>query len=197
MTPDIRNYYWRADDGRIFSSAAGVIVSDADAGYLSFVEAFGGPCPWPRDETGEQSDAALEEVLAQHGLSLYPPSPALAKVAELTGACAASIVAGYSSAALGASHEYPAQPVDQLNMMGSVTASLLPGLPLDWSTPFWCADEDGVWSFRPHTAAQIQQAGADGKAHVVACQEHLAALNADAMAASPEALAAIVWSEPE
>ncbi|MEP9378376.1 hypothetical protein ABLE91_16795 [Aquabacter sp. CN5-332] len=197
MTPDIRNYYWRGDDGRIFSSAAGMIVSEADAGYLSFVDAFGGPCPWPRDEAGEPSDAALEEVLAQHGLSLYPPSPAPAKVEELTAACAASIVGGFSSEALGSPHRYPSAITDQINLMGSVTDSLLPGLLPEWSTPFWCQDLAGIWAMREHSAAQIQQAGRDGKTHVLARQQHLDQLNsAAAQAASPEALAAIVWSEP-
>lgn len=95
------------------------------------------------------------------------------KAAELTAACAAAITAGYVSEALGTAHDYPNKATDQSNMAASVLASLMPGLADDWTTPFWCADEAGVWAMRPHSAAQIRQVGADGKAHVLACQARL------------------------
>lgn len=128
-----------------------------------------------------------------------PPAPTLAdarasQVALLRAACAAEIVAGYSSAALGAAHLYPSTPTDQANMAASVLASLLPGVAGGWTTPFWCADAGGVWSFAEHTAAQIQQAGQDGKAMVVAAQSKLAGLEAQvAAAADAAAVAAINW----
>lgn len=96
-----------------------------------------------------------------------------ARLATVIDACRRAIVGGYVSAALGASHTYPNQPTDQSNMAASVLASLMPDLPAGWTTPYWCADEDGVWMRRPHTAAQIRQAGLDGKAWVTACQERL------------------------
>lgn len=95
------------------------------------------------------------------------------RVADLRTACGAAILGGYVSEALGVAHTYPNQTTDQSNMAASVVASLMPGLPPDWTTPFWCADADGVWAMRPHTAAQIQQAGADAKAWVLACQAKL------------------------
>ena len=117
-----------------------------------------------------------------------------AKIAFLTASCAAQIVGGYQSSALGSVHTYPGKPTDQINMLGSVTASLLPGLATDWQTPFWCADEAGAWSFQMHTAAQIQAAGADGKAAVATAQTKLATLSAQVAAAtSPEDLTTIVW----
>jgi hypothetical protein len=116
------------------------------------------------------------------------------QIAFLTSCCAAAIVGGYSSSALGAPHSYPSNVTDQINMMGSVTASLLPELATGWTTPFWCEEASGSWAFRDHTAAQIQAAGADGKAHVVECQITLATLSAEVMAATmPNAIAAIVW----
>ncbi|CAN7475494.1 DUF4376 domain-containing protein [Rhizobium leguminosarum] len=116
------------------------------------------------------------------------------RIAVLTAACAAAIVSGYSSSALGSEHQYPSKQTDQINMMGSVTDSLLPGQAPDWTTPFWCADESGAWAFRPHTATEIQGAGADGKAHILECQTRLGQLAAQVMAAaSAEAVAAIVW----
>ena len=128
---------------------------------------------------------------------LPAPTPA-EKVAELTAACAAVIVSGYTSSALGDVHSYPNDQIAQINMMGSVTGSLLSGLPADWTTPFWCADGSGIWQMRPHTASQIQRAGRDGKAHVVACQQQLVTLKAAVAAATtPEAVAAVVWMPPE
>ena len=117
-----------------------------------------------------------------------------AKLTALTAACAAEIVDGYQSSALGSDHTYPAKPTDQINMLGSVTASLLPGLAADWTTPFWCADATGTWSFQMHTAAQIQAAGADGKAAVATAQTKLATLSAQTSAAKAQSdLDAIAW----
>lgn len=95
------------------------------------------------------------------------------KIASLRALCAAEIVAGYTSSALGDEHKYPCRAEDQINMLGSVTDSVLPGLPDDWSTSFWCADASGNWTFASHTAAQIQKAGSDGKAHILSCQSKL------------------------
>ena len=118
-----------------------------------------------------------------------------AQIAALTAACSAQIVGGFTSSALGAPHTYPSKiPTDQINLMGSVTDSLLPGLPSGWTTPFWCADASGNWSFAPHSAAQIQQAGQDGKANVANSQGKLATLSAQVMAATTvAAVNAITW----
>lgn len=116
------------------------------------------------------------------------------KITDLTAACQATILGGFTSAALGAPHQYPSQFTDQINLMGSVTESLLPDVPEGWVTPFWCADEGGVWLMRLHSAEQIRQAGRDGKAHVLACQQVLDALVLDAGAAeTAQAIADIVW----
>ena len=117
-----------------------------------------------------------------------------ARIAILTADCAAAIVGGYVSPALGAEHRYPSGVTDQINMMGSVTASLLPDIAPDWSTPFWCADEAGEWAFRMHSADQIQHVGRDGKQHIVDCQSTLTTLTAEVEAAeTAETVAAIVW----
>lgn len=117
-----------------------------------------------------------------------------ARLAHLADSCAETIVSGYVSDALGADHTYPNGVTDQINMMGSVTASLLPGLGENWSTPFWCADSDGQWAFRMHSSAQIQRAGSDGKAHVVRCQAALDQLSESVMAATTsKAVEAIDW----
>ncbi|MGV1939539.1 hypothetical protein ACQZ5D_03620 [Agrobacterium sp. 22-211-1] len=159
----------------------------------------------------EITDAEWLACLATEGYSvldgqLSPPSPPTEaellerarkiKIADLSAACEAAIVGGYQSNALGAVHTYPSNIKDQINMMGSVSDSLLPNLPADWITPFWVCDADGLWSWKMHNAPQIQQAGRNGKAHVVECQTALATLTASVNSAeTPEAVAAVVWPE--
>ncbi len=128
-----------------------------------------------------QSLLSLEDIKAQ-------------KIRDLSAQCANTIVGGFSSAALGDPHVYPSNIKDQVNLMGSVTDSILPDLSPDWETPFWVADPDGVWSFKPHAASQIQQAGRDGKAHVVRCQKILEELTQIVLLSETnEAVSAVVW----
>lgn len=177
---------------------------------VGFYDSIDSPVPDGLD-TIEITDAEWLACLATEGYSvldghLSPPSPpteaellAHAKsnrIAELTVACETAIVGGYRSDALGAAHTYPSKIKDQINMMGSVSDSLLPNPPSDWQTPFWVSDEAGVWTWKMHSAAQIQQAGRDGKAHVVRCQTLLAELTVSVLAATTaEAVTSIVWPE--
>lgn len=128
------------------------------------------------------------------------PSDALDKVKAakketLREAARSAIVGGFVSSALGSPHLYPSNETDQGNLIASVTASLYPNLPANWTTPFLCADAAGHWTYRNHTAAQIQQVGTDGKAAILdklvaKAQKHVAA---DA-AASIEAVEAVSWA---
>lgn len=65
---DPANWYWRADDGRIFDSARQATVADTDMHYQAWVG--GGRCAtrWPSDRDGAQTAAALQDVLAPYGL---------------------------------------------------------------------------------------------------------------------------------
>jgi hypothetical protein len=116
------------------------------------------------------------------------------KLQQLSAACQAQIYSGFTSSALGAVHTYPARYKDQMNLSASVISSLLPGLPENWTTPFWCMDSDGVWAFVPHTAAQIQQVGLDGKAAIVDALSKNEALSGQVMKATTiESVNLIVW----
>lgn len=64
------DWYWRAEDGRLFSSAAATTVKDSDAAFKSWSERGNLPTAWPRDDAGMQTDAALAEVLAPYGLTM-------------------------------------------------------------------------------------------------------------------------------
>ena len=152
----------------------------------------------PQDPANADYAAYLAWLAAGNPAATLP-APTLAQaqanqVAALRSACDAAIVGGFQSSALGSAHTYPSGTIDQINLMGSVTASLLPGVGSGWSTPFWCADTSSNWSWQNHTAAQIQQAGADGKAWVVTCQTKLATLTAEVAAATTiAAVEAITW----
>lgn len=116
-----------------------------------------------------------------------------AKVEAMRLACAEHIVAGFQCAALGTAHHYPAKPQDQANLVASVTDSLLAGGGADWRTPFWCMDEAGVWEFRLHTIAQIQQVGREAKAAILAAMGKNESLRQQIDVASAEQLAGIDW----
>lgn len=117
--------------------------------------------------------------------------------AALNTSCVSQIVSGFTSVALGATHTYPSKATDQQNLAASVLASVMPAISADWTTPFWCEDAAGVWAFRAHTAAQIQQVGLDGKSAVIAAQAKLGTLLAQLEAlpatATPADVEAIKW----
>lgn len=62
------DWYWQADDGRIFSSARIAIVPADDAGLAAFKAAGNWPTAWPRDDSGLQTTAALQDVLGAYNL---------------------------------------------------------------------------------------------------------------------------------
>lgn len=108
-----------------------------------------------------------------------------------------AIASGFESDALGLTHKYPCNSQDQANLVASVTDSLNPANGEGWLTPFWCADSEGVWDYRLHTKGQIQKAGADGKAHIVAQLSKNAQLQALIKSATTESeLNAISWNPP-
>lgn len=134
-------------------------------------------------------------------LAAAPPDPLVladaqaAQTALVSAACNAAIVAGFSSSALGVAYTYPAKPTDQQNLTASVLASLLPGVPDTWTTPFWCEDATGNWAYEMHNAAQIQQVGQDGKADILTKLTKNQTLAAQIAAATTlAAVAAIIWS---
>ncbi len=119
------------------------------------------------------------------------------QIETISAGCEASIIAGFTSSALGAAYIYPSKPTDQLNLLGEHSASMNPNNPTTWSTKFWCADANGVWDIRVHTAAQIQQVFNDGVARKLACIEQNKSLANQVMAATTvAAVQAIVWVSP-
>lgn len=118
------------------------------------------------------------------------------KAVEISAACAAEILDGFQSSALGATHTYPTKPIDQSNLSASILDSLLPVNANDpsYTTPFWCMDSSGNWAWVSHTATQIQQVGRDLKLAILNCQGKNANLQAQIQAATTiDAANAITW----
>ncbi|MCD4511540.1 hypothetical protein LQT97_09845 [Brucella pseudogrignonensis] len=65
------NWFWKADDGRIYSSAAQSLINSDDDVYVAWC-LENTPTRWPVDDDGNQTDDALEWVLVREGLRLWP-----------------------------------------------------------------------------------------------------------------------------
>jgi hypothetical protein len=129
-------------------------------------------------------------VLTDQTLSLAQQN----RLVNLTSQCANTIVGGFTSNALGTTYTYPSKPTDQANLIGSITASLLPNISAQWTTPFWCGDSSNNWSYVSHTAPQIQQVGVDGKDWILVNQSKLLNLSVQIISAnSVPTVRSIVW----
>lgn len=109
---------------------------------------------------GEHTITNLDEVPPVDALDAPPPLPptqlAQEKITDLSTACDAAIISGFVSSALGSDHTYQSDRDDQINLIGASSAGV--------DMPYKCADVNGIWTYRQHTAAQLKQALADGAA---------------------------------
>ncbi|MGV2183659.1 DUF4376 domain-containing protein [Rhizobium rhizogenes] len=67
MTYNPYDWYWLSADGRLYSSSTQALVEKSDEAYVAWSSAGFQPTPWPCDENGEQTNAALQEVLSPYG----------------------------------------------------------------------------------------------------------------------------------
>ena len=61
------NWYWLADDGRLFSSKSQTIVAADDPAYVAWDVTYNAT-RWPADDAGAQTDASLQAVLEPMGM---------------------------------------------------------------------------------------------------------------------------------
>lgn len=132
------------------------------------------------------------------------PGPSLedlktSRIRILSDACAAAIVDGFISDALGLPHGYPCKLTDQANLQASVSmAREVADTDPEWRAPFWCQDITGNWDYRLHTAEQIRKVGMDGYMATLGKLQRKGQLEAQIMAAqTPEEVKAVVWDEAE
>lgn len=138
--------------------------------------------PMTFEDVERHTTPTLEEVKA-------------AKIESLSLQCQQAIYDGFESDALGATHLYPANDKDQINLLASVTDAMRHPDEPEWRTIFWCADKSGEWAMRPHTADQIQAVGDAGKKNVTSMiiqNEELAQQVRSAK--TPEEVEKIQWS---
>ena len=68
-----QNWYWAGSDGgRIYSSAKQAIINKNDKEFLTWQADGNRTTPWPKNSEGKETDEALAEVLAGHGLRMFP-----------------------------------------------------------------------------------------------------------------------------
>jgi hypothetical protein len=64
------DWYWKSDNGRIYSSAQEKIVAENNPQYQAWtggLERIRVPTRWPRDVDGNETVEALREVVAAYG----------------------------------------------------------------------------------------------------------------------------------
>lgn len=88
------------------------------------------------------------------------------------------IISGCKCSALGTEHLYPTNLVDQQNLAASVLSAVVSEDP-EFSTPFWCQDDAGIWAFRMHSKVQIFTVGNVVKLHITGLQAALEQIKAD------------------
>ena len=67
------DWYWLADDGRLYSSKRNIVVDVNDATYIAWVAApFQGHWRqnWPRDEVGDQTTETMQLVMTPYDIVL-------------------------------------------------------------------------------------------------------------------------------
>lgn len=193
------DWYWRADDGRVFSSARGTTVAAGDAVFVAWGEDGTEPTRWPRDEADGQTDAALQDVLTPYGLhvGLAPLKGMLkAQVDATAEALRLTLITPGSGQAMEYQEAY-AQAQAALAVSGTVKASDYPmlaatiGVDIDPETGKPAADVLGVArSVKAAYEAYLQAGAAIRGARLLAKAEIDAA--ADAITAQA-VFAAIQW----
>lgn len=148
------------------------------------------------------------DLISEDGQALPPESELrlrilqgrkVAKIAELSALCAKHILDGFVSSALGSPHKYDAEDVDQINLLGSVTATLpTPEYP-NGLTQLYAVRPviDGVYQAKTyvlHTHQQLRQAVADGADYKLQCLRHFNDLRDTVnLATTQQEIDAIVW----
>ena len=152
-------------------------VVNADFAWVKVDPSAGIACGWVY-ENGTFSNPAAPNLATAQALQCH----------ALSSACAAQIISGFASSALGAAHTYASGDIDQQNIVQSAQ-STKGGL-------LSCTDSTGAWSREAHTQAQAQQVLEDFVTARDAARTKLSGLQTQIVAATTvAAVQAISWQE--
>ncbi|WP_454626972.1 DUF4376 domain-containing protein [Bradyrhizobium cenepequi] len=142
------NWYWLADDGRIFSSDRCALVQESDSAYQTWLRT-NTPTRWPLDAHDAQTIAALQDVLSPYGLyadlKTYAASVRYAK--ETGGVTIAGI-------------QYPSDRETQAKMTAAVVfGQVQPSITFQWKVAngsFVELDAAGITAVAAQVGAHVQ-----------------------------------------
>jgi len=83
------------------------------------------------------------------------------RISEVNRKVNLKIISGFESTALGETHDYKSDTVDQLNLIGSVA--------LESTVLFKCRPSDGEWTWKEHTNEQLKEVLASGAVYKLEC----------------------------
>lgn len=84
-------WFWLADDGRVYGSAANTVVGKSDAAYKTFTSDGTNATVWPKDDAGAQTLDAMQAVVGYLGLAVpgssTPAAPVITYKADIYRRC--------------------------------------------------------------------------------------------------------------
>lgn len=145
------DWYWISPDGEsVYGSKRQSIVALSDADYEAWASDGSQPTLWPKDASGAQTDAAMQEVLTPFGLSLPGTLPAAADlVAYANQRQMILALSGFTAVIAGKPVPF-ATSIDGLTLMNGKVSRL--GQPNPPSTVNW---QTGPTSFVSIAAADF------------------------------------------
>lgn len=174
-----------------------VYVQFSDATETDVVSVYSSP----QDSTAHPNQGTVDSTDPRYVAFVNPT--AFVKGAQSTqagilgAAAAAQIAKGAVSSALGAPYTYPLDLPSQSNLQAAVMRMGMTVPPPPASISLMCADVTGTWARRPHTPAQVVQAGLDAMSYIVGVLAKLDGFQAQVQAAAnPGAALTVAWVYP-
>ena len=153
------DWYWLADDGRVFASARQISIDEGDADYVAWIE-VNTPTIWPRDDAGNQTDAALQDVLKPYGIFVNDTYAARDELSK-------AIDSGFTCTVASAPGGFTAMTA-QYNRTEINIAAIRAGNDSQYSTIWFGADGVGY----PITNSEIKNNLSNGLSqHMQACYD--------------------------
>jgi len=154
----------------------------------------------PSDTWFYDEATTVLRVLTADEMNVDPVRVAFAKkeqIGKMSNLCEKEITKGFSSMALGSIHWYDASPLDQLNLISSITLTMPTAEnPLGTSIFYACRDNtnDDTKEYQSHTYAQLQKIMSDSSVSRLTFLQKFSALRQRIITATTvEEVRAITW----